>query len=182
MAMRNGILLSASWQDVPPNGKVFNKLMLLEVGNATDLATAAFNPTTSDLEKSSMSGSSVNGVSYAAVVTLRKTVLLDLNAAGWIAEKAEGLALVDASTLALVNDNDFGLKTQVYDAAGAAIPGADITACTSTDGVLSGCTTGTAVGVSARATRGTDAERPSRLWLINFGKNLADYSVPTSAP
>jgi hypothetical protein len=163
-------------QGAGPNGKVFNKLMLVETGSATDIAQVAFNPATSDLEKSSMAGASVNTVSdYLTTVSpLKKTLLLDLNAAGWIAEKAEGLALVDANTLALTNDNDFGLRTLVFTAAGAAISGADITGCTSTDGVLSGCGTGTA----SRVSRGTDAERPNRLWIIKFGKALAEFSVP----
>jgi len=167
-------------QGAGPSGTVFNRLMLVEIGQATDISTAAFNPATSDLEKSSMAGASVNGVSnYAtSVTTLKKTLLLDLNAAGWIAEKAEGLAVVDGSTLALVNDNDFGLRTKVFNASGAAIEGADVTACTSTDGVLSGCGT----GVSARVSNGTDMERPNRLWLIKFGKNLADFSVPAATP
>ncbi len=163
-------------QGAGPDGKVFNKLMLVETGSATDIAQAAFNPDTSDLEKSSMAGASVNAVSdYLTTVTpLKKTLLLDLNAAGWIAEKAEGLALVDANTLALTNDNDFGLRTLVFTAAGAAISGADITGCTSTDGVLSGCST----GVASRVARGTDAERTQRLWIIKFGKPLAEFSVP----
>ncbi|ROZ77414.1 esterase-like activity of phytase family protein [Ramlibacter sp. WS9] len=163
-------------QGAAPGGKVFNKLMLVEIASATDISKAEFNPETSDLEKSSMAGAAVNGsADYVTAVTpLKKTLLLDLNAAGWLAEKAEGLALVDATTLALTNDDDFGLRTLVFDVAGAAIPGADITACTATDGVLSACGT----GVTARASRGADTERPNRLWLIKFGKNLADFSVP----
>lgn len=162
------------------DGKVFNRLMLVDTSGATDIAAAAFNPSTSDLEKSSMAGVAVNGVAdyLTSVTPIQKTLLLDLNAAGWLAEKAEGLALVDATTLALANDNDFGLRTVVFDSAGVEVAGADITACTSTDGVLSGC----GKGVSARVGRGSDAERPNRLWLIKFGKNLVDFSVPASAP
>jgi hypothetical protein len=155
---------------------VFNRLMLVEIGSATDINGAAFNPTTSDLEKSSMAGAAVNSADFSGVTTIKKTLLLDLNAVGWLAEKAEGLALVDAMTLALTSDNDFGLRNIVFDAAGVEISGADITKCTSTDGVLTGgaCTTGS----TSRVGRGSDAERPTRLWLIKFGKNLADYSVP----
>jgi Esterase-like activity of phytase len=162
-------------QGAGPTGKVFNRLMLVEIGSATDISQAAFNPTTSDLEKSSMGAVAVSGADYATVVPMKKTLLLDLNAAGWLAEKAEGLALVDATTLALTNDDDFGLRMRVDDAAGAEIAGADITACISTAGVLSACGT----GVAARVTRGSDVERPNRLWLIKFGRNLAEYSVPT---
>ena len=156
-------------------GAVFNRLMLVEIGSATDISQAAFNPATSDLEKSSMAAALVNGADYSGVTTLKKTLLLDLNKVGWLAEKAEGLALVDGTTLALTSDNDFGLRNIVLNAAGVEVSGADITKCTSTDGVLSGCGTGT----SSRVGRGTDAERSTRLWLIKFSKNLADFSVTT---
>lgn len=167
-------------QGAAPSGKVFNKLMLLEIANATDIGTAAFNPTTSDLEKSSMAAAAVNGANWANVVPMRKTVLFDLNAAGWLAEKAEGLALVDANTLALSNDNDFGLKTNVFDANGVVVAGADITACNVTAaGVL---ITSTSLGCNAannvRVARGEDRDRPSRLWLIKFSAPLASFSVP----
>ena len=158
-------------------GKVINRLMLIEVGNATNIAAAAFNPTTSDLEKSSMSGNAVNGALYTTVVTLKKTLLFDLNAIGWVAEKAEGLALVDDNTLALTNDNDFGLKTVVQSSTGVAIAGADVTAC-SVD-ALGNFITGTAVGCTlgntARLGQGAADERPNRFWLIKFDKKLSAY-------
>ena len=165
-------------QGTAPGGKVINRLMLVEVGNATNIAAATFNPTTSDLEKSSMSGVAVNGASYASVISLKKTLLFDLNAVGWVAEKAEGLALVDDNTLALVNDNDFGVKTVVQNSAGVAVSGADITACTVdamgtfiTDSTAAGCTQGN----TARPGQGTADERPSRFWLIKFDKKLTAY-------
>lgn len=168
-------------QGADASGKVRNRLMLVELGSATNIATAAFNPATSDLEKSSMSGVAELGASYAGVVAMKKTVLLDLNAAGWLAEKAEGLTLVDDSTLALTNDNDFGMKTGVFDSTGAPVSGADVTACTVdaagafiTDAKAVGCTAGN----SARASRGTAAERATRLWLIKFNKKLSEFSMP----
>ncbi len=176
VAIGNGKFIVIEQGASPVTGKVFNWLMLVEIRNATDIAQPFYNPTTSDLEKSSMAGAPVNGVfDYrTTVVPLKKTKLLDLNAAGWIAEKAEGLALVNATTVALINDNDFGLRNLVFDASGAAIAGADITGCTSTNGVLSGCGT----GVASRVARGLNTERPQRVWLIKFGRNVADYSVP----
>lgn len=167
-------------QGAAPSGKVRNLLMLVELGSATDIAGSVHNPATSDLEKSSMSGAAVNGADYTGVVAMKKTLLLDLNAAGWLAEKAEGLTLVDDSTLALINDNDFGLKSLVTDPAGVPIEGADITACTMdaagafTTPVATGCT---AVNL-LRVGRGSDRERPTRLWLIKFGKKLASYTLP----
>lgn len=156
------------------DAKVFNHLVLIEIpANATDIATLG-----SDLEKSSMTGAAVNAADYATVVTLKKTRLLDLNATGWTAEKAEGLAVVDDFTLALTNDTDFGLKTAVLDATGNAIAGADVTACTvDANGNItgSGCATG-AAGI--RIARTGDNDRAQRLWLIKFTKKLSEFSVP----
>jgi hypothetical protein len=126
-----------------------------------------------------MSGSAVNGTNYTAVVPIKKTLLLDLNAAGWLAEKLEGLALVDDNTIALTNDNDFGLRTTVLNSSGSAIDG-DITNCTAT---ITGAFTGSggtecAVGNGARVTRGTDVQRPNRLWLVKFSKKLSEYAIP----
>ncbi|HEX3139665.1 MAG TPA: esterase-like activity of phytase family protein, partial [Rhizobacter sp.] len=101
------------------DAKVFNKLMLVEIpANATNIAALDHN-----LEISSITQAASGAADYAAIVTLKKTELLDLNTAGWVAEKAEGLTLVDDSTLALINDDDFGLRTQLFDAAGAPVAG-----------------------------------------------------------
>jgi hypothetical protein len=176
VALGNGKFLVIE-QGAAPSGKVFNKLMLVEIGAATDIAAAAFNVTTSDLEKSSMAGAAVNGADWKAVTSLKKTLLLDLNAIGWLAEKAEGLTIVDANTIALANDNDFGMKTKVFDANSKAIDDADVTKCNiDANGVI---ITSSSVGCNAansiRVARGTDAERPSRLWLIKFGKALTSF-------
>ncbi len=131
-------------QGAGPDGTVFNKLMLVTTGGASNLLAPQFNPETSDLEKSSMGGAPENGADWSKVVPLTKSVLLDLNALGWRAEKAEGLALVDDCTLAMTNDNDFGLAPK-------------------------------AEGDFIRVTRGTDHERPLRLWLLKFHKSLSSY-------
>lgn len=164
-------------QGAGPDGKVFNRLMLVQIpANATDIAAIS-----TDLEKSSMTGTAVNGINFAEIVTLKKTLLLDLNATGWSAEKAEGLALVDEFTLALTNDDDFGLKTGVFAANGQQIAGADITKCNydangqmQAGAAASGCSAGN----TARATRGADGERINRLWLLRFNKKLSEFNLP----
>lgn len=40
---------------------------------------------------------------------IRKQKVVDLRDIGWVAEKAEGLALIDGG-LAVINDNDFRLS------------------------------------------------------------------------
>ena len=91
---------------------------------------------------------------WSAVVPMKKTELLDLNALGWLAEKAEGLTLVDENTLALVNDNDFGLGTMLFDANGQRVAGS-MEDCTvdAAGAIVSGCPAGV---VGARITRGSD--------------------------
>lgn len=84
-------------------GRMFNKLMLVDIADASDIA--ACGP---ELEQDSVKG----GAQWAAVRPLRKRQLLDLNALGWVAEKAEGLTLVDDCTLAMSNDNDFGMAAR----------------------------------------------------------------------
>jgi hypothetical protein len=176
VALGNGKFIVIE-QGAAPSGKVFNKLMLIEIGAATDISAAAFNATTSDLEKSSMGGVAVNGADWKAVTTLKKTLLLDLNAIGWLAEKAEGLTIVDGNTLALANDNDFGLKTKVFDANGKAIEEADVTKCNvdANGAIITSTAAGCNAANSIRVARGADQERPSRLWLIKFAKALTSF-------
>ncbi|WP_341675811.1 esterase-like activity of phytase family protein [Niveibacterium sp. SC-1] len=153
------------------DGTVHNRLMLVEIpAGATNIAGLG-----SDLEKSSITTAPVNAADYSTVVTLKKTQLLDLNAAGWLAEKAEGLSIVDDNTLALINDNDFGLRTIMFDAQGNTIDG-DITACTAdAQGVIiKDCPAGV---IGARVTRGLPEQRPTRLWLIRFPKKLSEFAV-----
>ncbi|NVD75010.1 esterase-like activity of phytase family protein [Duganella sp. BJB1802] len=176
VALGNGKFIVIE-QGAAPNGKVFNKLMLVEIGAATDIAGAAYNAKTSDLEKSSMGGVAVNGADWKSVTTLKKTLLLDLNAIGWQAEKAEGLTIVDGNTLALANDNDFGLKTKIFTAAGVAIEDADVTKCTvdAAGAIVTSSAAGCNAANTIRVARGEDRERPSRLWLIKFTKALTAF-------
>jgi hypothetical protein len=176
VALGNGKFIVIE-QGAGPSGKVFNRLMLVELAGATDISAAAYNVSTSDLEKSSMAGAAVNGAAWSSVAPLKKTLLLDLNAIGWLAEKAEGLTLVDGATLALANDNDFGMKTKVFNAAGEVIADADVTKCnvTAAGTILTSTALGCDAANTIRVARGDDRERPSRLWLIKFGKALTSF-------
>ncbi|PWF49343.1 esterase-like activity of phytase family protein [Massilia glaciei] len=160
-----------------PDGNMFHRLMLLELAGASDIAGAAFNPDSADLEKSSLGGAPVNGADWAAAVPLKKTLLLDLDALGWHMEKAEGLALVDGSTLALSNDSDFGLRSMVFDALGQAIAGIDTDAFTVDAGgvTVAGLAAVLAAPHSFRVTKGDPRERQGQLWLIGFDQPLGAY-------
>ncbi|MDQ1817862.1 esterase-like activity of phytase family protein [Massilia sp. CCM 9210] len=176
VALGNGKFIVIE-QGAGADGKVFNKLMLVQIGDASNILAPGYNPDSSDLEKSSMSGSAVNGASWAGVVPLKKTLLLDLNAIGWLAEKAEGLALVDGTTLALTNDNDFGMVTRVTGPAGKTVADADVSKCNvnAAGVIVTGSAAGCAEANKIRVGRGADKERPSRLWLIRFDKALTSY-------
>ncbi|QFZ85333.1 esterase-like activity of phytase family protein [Variovorax paradoxus] len=155
------------------DGKVFNKLMLVELpANATNIAAPEFDH---NLEISSITQAPSNGMDYSTVVTMRKTELLDLNVLGWLAEKAEGLTVVDDQTLALVNDNDFGLGTVLLGADGKTVAGSVEDCTVDVKGELSKCPAGT---VSARITRGSDLERPTRIWLIKLDRKLSELRLP----
>ncbi|CAN7360263.1 esterase-like activity of phytase family protein [Variovorax paradoxus] len=155
------------------DGKVANKLMLVELpANATDIKAFDHN-----LEISSITQAPSGTADYSSVVTMRKTELLDLNALGWLAEKAEGLTIVDDQTLALVNDNDFGLGTVLLDAGGKTLAGSVEDCTADAGGVLSGCPAG---ATGARITRGSDLERPTRIWLIKLDRKLGELRLPAS--
>ncbi|MEI8456012.1 esterase-like activity of phytase family protein, partial [Escherichia coli] len=49
-------------------------------------------------------------LSQRGITLAQKTQVVDLRSLGWQQEKAEGLALIDSKTLAVANDNDFGVK------------------------------------------------------------------------
>ncbi|MCB0106828.1 MAG: esterase-like activity of phytase family protein, partial [Caldilineaceae bacterium] len=52
------------------------------------------------------------GLTSAGIMPVQKTLYVDLAAAGYTAgDKTEGLALIDENTLAVLNDNDFGIST-----------------------------------------------------------------------
>jgi hypothetical protein len=152
------------------HGAMINYLMLVDINGATDIGAAGFNPATSDLEKSSMRGEAVDGADWSRVVPVQKTLLLNLNDIGWVAEKAEGLALVDAHTLAMTNDNDFGLKTRVYDARGAerALDVTDIEV-DAAGRIVAGADSTDKV----RIAQGDAHERPLTLWRLRFEQPLA---------
>lgn len=148
------------------NGHMFNHLVLIDTNGASDIS--AFG---SALERSSID----DGPDWRAIIPLRKTLLLDLNALGWVAEKGEGLALVDAHTLALTNDNDFGMKTRLFDASGKVLPqgGATEVEVDAAGAIVAGADSDTVLRVAPVDAR----DRPLTLWLLRFGQPLASFGV-----
>ncbi|PQY14832.1 esterase-like activity of phytase family protein [Cronobacter sakazakii] len=92
------------------NKTMRNRVYVADLSNATDLSTLDKTepPEFDDAEKLN-----ARGVQLAT-----KQLAVDLRELGWQQEKAEGLALIDPQTLAVINDNDFGLQSELLEPQG----------------------------------------------------------------
>lgn len=88
---------------------MLNKIYLVDLAQASDLST--FDGQGKALEFDDAQALAKRGVKLA-----QKREVADLRQLGWRQEKAEGLALIDDRTLAVINDNDFGLQAKLVDA------------------------------------------------------------------
>jgi hypothetical protein len=153
-------------------GVLINKIMLVEIpADATDS-----NAIGAELEASSATAKSVKGADWTKVVPLKRTLLLQLNDAGWLAEKAEGLTVVNGDTIALINDNDFGVTPALYDAKGVVVSG-DVTNCLTENGKLVNNGSKVCPAAAVRVAPGSATERPTRLYTFKFPKAIASYSI-----
>lgn len=181
-------------QGAQKDGVVHNLVYLIDIAGATDIS----NVTTTIAAHATAGAEALNGklhldylkatadladaAKVTAVVTpVKKKLLFDLKAEGfgWLAEKAEGLALVDDQTFAIANDNDFGLSGRILktrDGVTTALKGDDCkydgaTAAFSGDACpADGSTYAYELG------RGKADERPSRLWLFKLPKKFSEYA------
>jgi hypothetical protein len=103
MAAVSGTRILVGERDSVDGGK-HKTVYLVDLAGATDVSqNDEFNGKTveqlsdSDLKK-------------AGVDTVRKTMVVDLAKLGFTPDKFEGLALIDSTTIAVVNDNDFGVS------------------------------------------------------------------------
>ncbi|MGQ5524812.1 esterase-like activity of phytase family protein [Chitinimonas sp. PSY-7] len=104
----------------------------------------------------------------------KKTRLFDLRDIGWRAEKAEGLAVIgnagklaDARELAVISDNDFGLKASMNG------PDDDPEAYSIDEKGILFDSKDKRADVEFRISQGP--ERDTQLWLINLKKPLKDF-------
>ncbi|URQ61671.1 esterase-like activity of phytase family protein [Pantoea alhagi] len=84
-----------------------NRIYLVDLSKASDLTSFDKQPPEFDDEAALKS---------RGIVLASKQLVVDLRALGWQQEKVEGLALIDNKTLAVINDNDFGVRTELTDA------------------------------------------------------------------
>jgi hypothetical protein len=98
-----------------PEGHDRHWLMLIDLKGASDIHGK------DGLE--SLSHAPAPSSAMTAIQPLTKLRLLDLDQAGWTLEKTEGLARIDEHTLALTNDNDFGMESRLADGEGKILKG-----------------------------------------------------------
>lgn len=88
--------------------KMRNLIYLVDLKDATDISNIKVDG--KEAEFTADKGK-ISGIKMAS-----KKLIYDLKANGWDVEKAEGIALLpDKKTIAVVNDNDFGISINVQD-------------------------------------------------------------------
>jgi hypothetical protein len=95
-------------------------VFVIDVKGATNLVKV--DPKQSD-EDSGIDALTFDGLIKRGIIPVAKRLVVDLSAAGLTGfDKLEGLAIVDARTLAIVNDNDFGLGGDFNQKTGRLVP------------------------------------------------------------
>lgn len=90
------------------------KLFLVELGSATDILGTAWDQlaTSPTLEQTT-------DLAAAEIIPAEKTLLLEFNSLGEMPAKIEGMTVIDPTTIAVANDNDFDITDQTsFDADG----------------------------------------------------------------
>ncbi len=96
----------------------------------------------------------------------KKQLAVDLRSLGWRQEKAEGLALIDNRTIAVVNDNDFGLEARLENPAAKAKKVKDYQVDGQGHLLLDGKATQTRIGLQPLA----EPESLNELWVIKLAQ------------
>ena len=141
--------------------QMHNRIYRLDLAKATDLSGQL-------IANKALEYADADALQAAGVVPVGKQLLVDLQSLGWSAEKAEGLTLVDAKTIAVASDNDFGLGVKVKEKVGDAMDPTDY----STDGSGKLLLEGKPVASTLSLKPLTGDEASSALWLIGLDKPL----------
>ncbi len=93
------------------NGTNIKIIFKIDIANATPLTTEDYNGQTYE-----QLNTAANAAAFG-IVPVQKTALFDLIEAGWDRshDKPEGLSILDDTTIAVVNDNDFGINSPLAD-------------------------------------------------------------------
>ena len=85
-------------------GGSHKKVYLVDLANATDVSQS------DDVGGKTIEQANEADLKKAGIEPVKKTMVVDLAKLGFSPDKFEGLALVDSTTIAVVNDNDFGVS------------------------------------------------------------------------
>ena len=141
--------------------QMHNRIYRLDLAKATDLSGQL-------IANKALEYADADALQAAGVVPVGKQLLVDLQSLGWSAEKAEGLTLVDATTIAVASDNDFGLGVKVKEKVGDAKDPTDY----STDGSGKLLLEGKPVASTLSLKPLTGEGASSALWLISLDQPL----------
>lgn len=89
------------------------KLYLVDIGTATNILGSKWND-----ERTTPALESLDDPAREGVVVTPKALQLDLGTLRDIPQKIEGMTLIDAQTIAIINDNDFDINDSSFDAQG----------------------------------------------------------------
>lgn len=146
-----------------------NNIVLLDLSTATKISAADY------AGKTRLKGITVNGT---AITAAKRTLIANLRDFGWLPEKAEGLTKLDAQTIAIINDSDFGIATKATCKVAGVITELDPTklalnmqtkSLTTTEAT---CDSGT---VSYSIISNAEQERRTRLWVIKLSKAISQF-------
>ena len=161
VALGNGRFISIE-QGTFADNKIHNKLYVIDIKNATDISNLKSGE--DELEKVKDPAKLL----ALGVKTLTKTYLLDLKDYGWLMEKAEGLTVIDANTLAISNDNDFGMAADARDQAGNEVDPTNLIL-NAQGNLVDKKGNG---GYSYKIVKGKAEERHSQLWYIKLAQPI----------
>ncbi len=102
--------------DFPGNGSTVKKVYKIDISKATDLSDPADSETGKLFNGKTVDEMTDKEIADAGIQPVSKTLVTDLLAdipGGYPHDKAEGLAIIDNTTLAVSNDDDFGINTPV---------------------------------------------------------------------
>lgn len=142
--------------------KMQNRIYMIDLSTATDLTDKQFE------NKALEYAPSLDDLKPLGIIPVGKSLVLDLKANGWDVQKAEGLTIVDATTLAVASDNDFGLSVKLKSPKGDADSADDYTVNQQGQMMLDDKVVKTEVVI--KASKGEESQ--SQLWLFKLDKPL----------
>ena len=85
-------------------GGSHKKAYIVDISGATDVSSKE------EIGGRTIEAASESDLKKAGVAFVKKTMAVDLAKLGFSPDKFEGLAMIDSTTIAVVNDNDFGVS------------------------------------------------------------------------